>query len=94
MDAPDPEGMSLLAKVVAAAVAFVVPVWGARSWLEKRFALKVDKHSYKNDQQTLSSTLEVYRVDISRIRDVLRDQDAVAEQRHRELLMHLLERKP
>lgn len=35
--------MSLLAKVVAAGVAVVAPVWGARTWLDKRLAAKADK---------------------------------------------------
>lgn len=43
MASPDPEGMSLLAKVIAAATAVVVPVWGARTWLDKRFEKKADR---------------------------------------------------
>lgn len=46
MDAPDPEGMSLLAKVIAAGVAIVAPIWGARSWLDNRLAKKLDKSDF------------------------------------------------
>lgn len=94
MSAPDPEGMSLLAKVLGAASVVVVPIWMARSWLEKRFSAKLDKHAYKSDQTALLGTLDVYRNDIQNIYEVLRKQETDAEGRHRELLMHLLERKP
>ena len=46
MSTPDPEGMSLLAKVLGAAAAIVVPIWGARTWLEKRFADKVKRNEF------------------------------------------------
>ena len=48
MNAPDPESFGLLEKVVAAAAAVVVPVWGARTWLEKRFARKLEKDDFKD----------------------------------------------
>lgn len=47
MSAPDPEGMSLLAKVLAAGTAVVAPVWVARSWIEKRFSAKVGKDDFQ-----------------------------------------------
>lgn len=40
--------MSLLAKVIAAATAVVVPVWGARTWLDNRFAKKVEKDDFRS----------------------------------------------
>lgn len=43
---PDPENMSLLAKVITAGSAVVVPIWIARSWLENRFAKKVGKDDF------------------------------------------------
>jgi len=46
MNAPDPEGFSLLSKVIAAAAAVVVPVWGARTWLENRFGKKLNKDEF------------------------------------------------
>ena len=45
MSTPDPESMGLLGKVMAAAAAVVVPVWGARTWIENRFSKKADKES-------------------------------------------------
>ena len=47
MAAPDPEGMSLLGKIVSAAVGIVVPVWGARTWVENRFNKKLNKDDFK-----------------------------------------------
>lgn len=47
MSTPGPEEMSLLAKVIAAATAVVVPVWGARTWLDNRFSKKVEKDDFK-----------------------------------------------
>jgi hypothetical protein len=47
MSAPDPEGMSVLSKILAAGAPIVVAVWGARTWLEKRFAKKIDQEDFK-----------------------------------------------
>jgi hypothetical protein len=47
MAAPDPESYGLLGKVLAAATAVVVPIWGARTWLENRFGKKMDKDDFK-----------------------------------------------
>jgi hypothetical protein len=48
MSTPDPESMGLLGKVLAAATAVVVPVWGARTWIENRFSRKMDKSDFKD----------------------------------------------
>lgn len=47
MDAPDAEGMSLLSKVIAAGIAVVAPVWGARNWIEGRFGKKLDTEDFR-----------------------------------------------
>ena len=82
----------MAAKVLIAFAAVVPPIWGARSWIEKRLKEKLDRHAYRNDQQAMTSTLEVYRKDINNIYEVLRAQDKTAEERHRELLMHFLKK--
>lgn len=41
MSAPDPEGMGLLSKVLAAGTAVVAPIWIARTWLENKFSKKL-----------------------------------------------------
>lgn len=43
MAAPDPESFGLLEKIITAATAIGLPIWGARTWLDKRFAKKADK---------------------------------------------------
>ena len=48
MSSPDPDSMGLLGKVLAAATAVVVPIWGARTWIEKRFEKKMDKSEFKD----------------------------------------------
>ena len=48
MSAPDPESYGLLGKVLAAATALVVPIWGARTWLENRFSKKMDRDDFKD----------------------------------------------
>jgi hypothetical protein len=48
MASPDPESYSLLGKVIAAATAIVVPIWGARTWLENRFGKKLDKDDFRD----------------------------------------------
>ena len=49
MSSPDPESFGLLEKLVAAATAIGVPIWGARTWLEKRFAKKADKEQVTSE---------------------------------------------
>lgn len=93
MAAPDPEGVGLLAKVIAAGAAVVVPIWGARTWLEKKFEKKADKHSVANQFQSVTLELTTQRGHIAKIFDQMRDDRSAAEMRHREVLMHLLENK-
>lgn len=94
MDAPDPESFSLLAKVVAAGVAFIAPVWGARTWLEKRFDKKADKHVVTSQLQAVTSELATQRGHIGKLFDKLAESEQRGEERHREILMHLLEKRP
>ena len=51
MSAPDPEGMGLLSKVLAAGTAIVAPIWIARTWLDARFGKKMDKDDFKEFYQ-------------------------------------------
>lgn len=51
MSSPDPDSMGLLGKVLAAATAVVVPIWGARTWIEKRFEKKMDKSEFRDFMQ-------------------------------------------
>ena len=93
MSAPDPEGMSLLGKIVAAATAVVVPVWGARTWLDSRFAEKADRKAVKEAFEKIEDELSVQRGNQGKIFDQMRDSEKANEARHRELMMHMLEKK-
>lgn len=81
MAAPDPEGMTLLAKVLGAGAAVVVPVWGFVKLWDK----KADKHTVNNELQTINNQLAEQR-------GMLAESESKNEERHRELLMHLLKR--
>lgn len=49
MSAPDPESMSLTAKVLAGLAIVVPPIWGARSWIDKRLSKKADKEDVEKE---------------------------------------------
>lgn len=90
MATPDPEGFSLLAKVVAAGAAVVAPIGGLFLWIENRYAKKHSVNSAVND---LKMELGVQRGHIAKLFDKIAESETKHEERHRELLMHLLERK-
>lgn len=93
MDAPDPESFSLLTKVIGAAVFIIGPVLGARTWLDRKFDKKADKHAVASQFQAVTSELSTQRGHIGKIFDQMRDNEQKSEERHREILMHLLEAK-
>lgn len=90
MAAPDPEGIGLLAKVIGAAVAIGVPVGGAYKWLETRFDKKSDKGDVDKQFTALNAEMTIQRGNVGKIFDQIKESDRIAEQRHRELLMHLI----
>lgn len=90
MPSPDPEGIGLLAKVAGAAVAIVGPVWGVRTWLDRRFEKKADKTTVKASVDEIKLELGVQRGHIGKLFDVIRESDQKSEERHRELLMHMV----
>jgi hypothetical protein len=57
MSAPDPEGFSMLAKVLAAGTAVAVPVWG----FFKLWNGKADKHTVGNQLQEVKSEIALNR---------------------------------
>lgn len=93
MSTPDPESVGLLAKVIAAGVAVVAPIWGARTWLDKRFEKKADKHVVTTEFQTVKNELGTLRATQAKIFDKLAESETRNEDRHREVLMYLLENK-
>ena len=90
--AADPDSLSWVAKVAGGLAAVVVPVLGARSWVDRRFEKKADKEAVAEQFQTVTTELTIQRGHIAKVFDKLGEAEAKNEERHRELLMHLLEK--
>lgn len=86
MASPDPEGFSLLAKVLGALAAIAVPLGGAWKWLDGRFDKKVDKHSYRNDLARVETEQTLHRTYFSKIFDQMRENEQRAQDRHERLM--------
>lgn len=87
---PDPEDFGLLTKVLGALAAVGLPVWGARSWLEKRFATK---HNLRDAIQPLLNEQASAREHITRLYEQGRENEQRAQDRHERLVELLLNRK-
>lgn len=92
MAAPDPEGMSLLSKVIAAGTAVIVPIWGARTWLEKRFETKADKGDVEKSLKHIEKLYENAEEDRKLTRD-LHDKAMERIQINQTQLIDILARK-
>jgi hypothetical protein len=77
-----PENFGLIEKIIASTVAVVVPIWGARSWLERRFSKKADKEAVAEEFQEVHSN-------IGKVFDQIRQNEQRAQDRH-ERLMELI----
>lgn len=93
MAAPDPEGIGLLAKVIGAAAAIGVPIGGAYKWLDSRLDKKADKSEVEKQFTALNAEMTTQRGNVGKIFDQMKESDRIAEERHRELLMHLIRGK-
>lgn len=82
MDAPDPEGMSLLAKVISAGVVLVTPIWGFLKLWDK----KADKHVVKGDLQRLQSESDLHRQYFKDVFKSLEDHSRRDEELFREVM--------
>ena len=89
MSAPDPEGMSLLAKVIAAGSAIVAPIWALHKWLDSRFDKKADKDVMKSAIGKLDGELETHRGYFAKVFDQMRDNEQRAQDRHERLMERL-----
>lgn len=94
MATPDPESAGLVAKVVGGLVAIAAPIFGVWAYLEKRLDKKADKSHVATQFQDVKNELTIQRGHIGKVFDKLAEADAKNEERHRELLMHMLERLP
>jgi hypothetical protein len=92
MAAPDPESLGLLGKVIAAGAAVVVPIWGARTWFERRMARKADKEAVEKIEGGIKDELTIHRGYFKDVFNQIRESDNKSEERHRELLMHLVKK--
>lgn len=89
MSSPDPESLSLLAKVVAAGTAVAAPI----TWIYTQLGKKADKVEVEKGFKALTTELATQRERQADIFQEISKNESKNEQRHRELLMHLLERK-
>lgn len=86
MSAPDPEGMSLLAKVLAAAAAVVAPIWGAYSWLDGKLAKKADKVEVDRHRDYFVKVFEKLEEHAKRDEDNFNELKDLIHRNHVELL--------
>lgn len=90
----------MLAKVLGAGVAVGTPIWGFLKLWNK----KADKHTVADQLQEIKNEQHIHRTYFKDVFEKLedharRDEDhfrqveTAAEERHRELMMHLLEKR-
>lgn len=82
MATPDPEGFSLLAKVVAAGGAVATPI----VWLWTKLDKKADKHAVNDSLQEIKSESALQRSHIGKLFDKLEEHARRDEETHREML--------
>ena len=70
MASPDPEGMSLMSKIIAAATPTVAAVWGARTWIDKRFEKKAEKSDVEKCLKHVEKLYENAEADRKLTRDL------------------------
>lgn len=86
-DGADP---GVLAKLAAAAASLFATAFGYHKWMDGKLAKKADKHTVNNELHAVKTEIGVHREHIGKIFDQLRENEQRAEDRHRELVMHLL----
>ena len=58
MSAPDPEGVSLLSRIIQSGAAILAPVGGLWLWIDSRFA---KKHTVNNQLQEIKNEQGIHR---------------------------------
>lgn len=89
MASPDPEGMSLLAKVAAALAMVGGPVWGAHKYLEGKLDKKADKETMKEALDKVDAELTLQRGYFKDVFTQMRENEQRAQDRHERLLEKL-----
>lgn len=82
MSTPDPEGMTLLAKIAGAATAVGAPFLAMWKMLDK----KADKNTVANTFQEVKSELSLHRGYFKDVFEQMREMESKASDRHVELL--------
>lgn len=89
MATPDPEGMSILGKVVAAGAAVLAPVVGVWKWLDHRIEKKLDKADFKEAMMRFDAHAENDRNIQEKLFDQIRENEQRAQDRHERLMERL-----
>ena len=87
MSAPDPEGMSLLAKVIAAGTAVAAPI----GWLWAKLDKKADKEMVKEEIAEVKAETSRHRDHIARLFEKMEEHSRRDEEAHRTVLEKMSE---
>ena len=88
MATPDPEGFSLLAKVITAGGVVATPI----VWLWTKLDKKADKHAVANSFQKVENELAVHRGYFKDVFNQMRENEQRAQDRHERLMERINER--
>lgn len=86
MAAPDPEGFSLLSKVIAAATAIVVPAGVVYRIAASALGKKADKSEVDKQFSSLNAEMTTQRGNIGKLFDQIRQNEQRAQDRHERLM--------
>ena len=86
MSTPDPEGMSLLAKVAAAGAVVLAPVIGAWKYFDWRLDKKADKDMVIAAFEKVDAEMTIQRGNIGKLFDQNRENEQRAQDRHERLM--------
>jgi len=89
MATPDPEGMSLLAKIATAATAIIAPLWGGWKYIDARLDRKADKKDVEKGFEKIDEELMMHRSYFGKVFDQMRDGEQRAQDRHERILERL-----
>lgn len=79
--------------VAGGLVSAVGGLWGGWKYIDTELKKKADKHTVASQLQDVKNELAVQRGHIGKVFDQIRDNEGKSDERHRELLMHLIQRK-
>lgn len=85
MDTPDPEGMTMLAKVIGAAIVVLTPVWGFLKLWDK----KADKHTVRNDLQRIESEQTLHKTYFAKAFEKMDEHTRRDEELFREVMTRM-----